>query len=107
MKQQNSEQLLKQIHSYIEHLPFSHAPLGLYDPISYVLALGGNRLLPELMLLAYKLYKVVLTTVFSQVAGIDTYDNFTLLHDDLMDKADVRRGKPTVHKKWDENTAIL
>lgn len=107
MKQQNSEQLLKQIHSYIEQLPFSHEPLGLYDPISYVLALGGKRLRPVLMLLAYNLYKEDVTTVFSQAAGIETYHNFTLLHDDLMDKADVRRGKPTVHKKWDENTAIL
>lgn len=107
MKQQNSEQLLKQIHSYIEQLPFSHEPLGLYDPISYVLALGGKRLRPVLMLLAYNLYKEDVTTVFSQAAGIETYHNFTLLHDDLMDKADVRRGKPTVYKKWDENTAIL
>lgn len=59
------------------------------------------------MLLAYNLYKEDVTRIFSQAAGIETYHNFTLLHDDLMDKADMRRNKPTVHKKWDENTAIL
>ena len=107
MKQQNSEQLLKQIHTYIEQLPFSREPLGLYDPISYVLALGGKRLRPVLMLLAYNLYKEDVTSVFPQAAGIETYHNFTLLHDDLIDKADVRRNKPTVHKKWNDNTAIL
>ena len=82
-------------------------PMGLYDPIEYVLGLGGKRLRPVLMLLAYNLYKEDVTRIFSQAAGIETYHNFTLLHDDLMDKADMRRNKPTVHKKWDENTAIL
>ena len=81
--------------------------MGLYDPIEYVLGLGGKRLRPVLMLLAYNLYKEDVTRIFSQAAGIETYHNFTLLHDDLMDKADMRRNKPTVHKKWDENTAIL
>ena len=60
-----------------------------------------------LMLLAYNLFKEDVQVIFSQAAAIETYHNFTLLHDDLMDKADMRRGKPTVHKKWDENTAIL
>ena len=107
MKQQTSEQLLQQIHEYIGNLSYMREPMGLYDPIEYVLGLGGKRLRPVLMLLAYNLYKEDVTRIFSQAAGIETYHNFTLLHDDLMDKADMRRNKTTVHKKWDENTAIL
>mgnify|MGYP000902362349 FL=1 len=107
MKQQTGEQLLQQIHEYIGNLSYMRGPMGLYDPIEYVLGLGGKRLRPVLMLLAYNLYKEDVTRIFSQAAGIETYHNFTLLHDDLMDKADMRRNKPTVHKKWDENTAIL
>lgn len=107
MKQQTSEQLLQQIHEYIGNLSYMREPTGLYDPIGYVLGLGGKRLRPVLMLLAYNLYKEDVARIFSQAAGIETYHNFTLLHDDLMDKADMRRNKPTVHKKWDENTAIL
>ena len=82
-------------------------PKGLYEPIEYVLSLGGKRLRPVLMLLAYNLYREDVEQIFLQAAGIETYHNFTLLHDDLMDKADMRRGKPVVHKKWNENTAIL
>ena len=107
MKQQTSEKLLQQIHEYIGNLSYMREPMGLYDSIEYVLGLGGKRLRPVLMLLAYNLYKEDVTRIFSQAAGIETYHNFTLLHDDLMDKADMRRNKPTVHKKWDENTAIL
>ena len=107
MKQQTGEQLLQQIHEYIGNLSYMREPMGLYDPIEYVLGLGGKRLRPVLMLLAYNLYKEDVTRIFSQAAGIETYHNFTLLHDGLMDKADMRRNKPTVHKKWDENTAIL
>ena len=107
MKQQSSEQLMKGIHAYIGSLSYSRDPQGLYDPIEYVLDLGGKRLRPVLMLLAYNLYKEDVESIYSQAAAIETYHNFTLLHDDLMDKADVRRGRPTVHKKWDENTAIL
>lgn len=107
MKQQTSEQLLKKIHEYIEQLSYSKEPLQLYAPIEYVLGFGGKRLRPVLMLLAYNLYKENVEEIFSQAAGIETYHNFTLLHDDLMDNADMRRGKPTVHKRWDDNTAIL
>lgn len=107
MKQYTSEQLLKQIHEYIEKLSYSRNPFQLYEPIEYVLGFGGKRLRPVLMLLAYNLFKENVEDIFSQAAGIETYHNFTLLHDDLMDNADIRRGKPTVHKKWDDNTAIL
>lgn len=107
MKQLDCEELMKRIHAYIEQLSYSREPKGLYDPIEYVLALGGKRLRPVLMLLAYNLYREDVESLFSQAAGIETYHNFTLLHDDLMDNADMRRGKPVVHKKWNENTAIL
>ena len=107
MKQESSEELLRRIHSYIEKLPYMHEPEGLYEPVEYVLGLGGKRIRPVLMLLAYNLYREDVDRIFPQAAGIETYHNFTLLHDDLMDKADMRRNKPTVHRKWDENTAIL
>lgn len=109
MKQQSSEQLTKRIHAYIEKETSAYArePMGLYDPITYVLSLGGKRLRPVLMLLAYNLYQEDVERIFPQATGIETYHNFTLLHDDLMDKADTRRNRPTVHKKWNENTAIL
>lgn len=107
MNQQSSEHLMKQIHAYIESLPYSRNPKGLYDPIEYVLSLGGKRLRPVLMLLAYNLYKEDVERIFPQAAAIETYHNFTLLHDDLMDNAEMRRGKPVVHKKWNPNAAIL
>lgn len=107
MKQENSEELLERIHSFIENLPYMREPKRLYEPVEYVLGLGGKRLRPMLMLLAYNLYKEDVERIFPQAAGIETYHNFTLLHDDLMDNADMRRNKPTVHKKWDGNTAIL
>lgn len=88
-------------------MPYMREPKGLYAPIEYVLSLGGKRIRPVLMLLSYQLYKENVDDILSQAAGIETYHNYTLLHDDLMDRADMRRNKPTVHKVWDENTAIL
>ena len=73
----------------------------------YVLSLGGKRIRPTLMLLAYNLYKDDPETILMPACGLETYHNYTLLHDDLMDNADLRRGMPTVHRKWDANTAIL
>lgn len=88
-------------------MPYVREPKGLYAPIEYVLSLGGKRIRPVLMLLSYQLYKENVDDILPQAAGIETYHNYTLLHDDLMDCADMRRNKPTVHKVWDENTAIL
>ena len=82
-------------------------PRGLYEPIEYVLSLGGKRIRPMLMMMAYELWKDDSEKILPQAVALETFHNFTLLHDDVMDHADVRRGKPTVHKKWDENTAIL
>lgn len=107
MKQLSSLELQKQINAYIEALSYMRDPRKLYDPIDYVLTLGGKRLRPVLMLMAYNMYREDVNRIFSQAAAIEVYHNFTLLHDDLMDHATVRRGKSTVHVKWNENTAIL
>lgn len=107
MKNYTAAQLLDKINAYLEQMPYSRPPKGLYDPIEYELALGGKRVRPVLMLLAYQLYKEDVEAILPQAAGLETYHNHTLLHDDLMDKADVRRNKPTVHKVWGENAAIL
>lgn len=95
------------VNDFIAHLPYERKPYSLYEPVEYVLAAGGKRIRPTLMLLAYNLYKEDPESILMTASGLETYHNFTLLHDDLMDKADVRRGRPTVHKKWDDNTAIL
>jgi geranylgeranyl diphosphate synthase type II len=100
-------QLLDKVNAYLENMPYSRPPKGLYDPIAYELSLGGKRVRPVLMLMAYNLYKENVDAILSQAAGLETYHNHTLLHDDVMDKADMRRNKPTVHNVWNENTAIL
>ncbi len=95
------------VNRYIESLPYDRKPQELYEPIRYVLSMGGKRIRPVLMLMAYSIYRDNPETILPEAVALETYHNFTLLHDDLMDNADVRRGKPTVHKKWDANTAIL
>ena len=100
-------ELTEKINRHLAELQFTRQPQGLYDPVAYVLSLGGKRIRPLLMLMAYNLYREDVERIFSQATGIEVYHNYTLLHDDLMDKADRRRGKPTVHKVWNENTAIL
>ena len=102
-----SEELIKKVNDYIESTSVNRQPEGLYEPIRYVLSLGGKRIRPVLMLLAYNMFKDDPETIMETAVGLETYHNFTLLHDDLMDNADVRRGMPTVHKKWNANTAIL
>lgn len=100
-------ELLEKINSHVSGLRFERAPKGLYEPVSYVLSLGGKRIRPVLMMMAYNLYKDDVDSILNQAAGIEIYHNYTLLHDDLMDRADRRRGKPTVHKVWNDNMAIL
>lgn len=107
MKQFTANELLDSFSQYISQLTYAKEPYALYAPIDYVLPTGGKRVRPILMLLAYNLYKGDIATIFSQATALETYHNFTLLHDDLMDGADMRRGIPTVHKKWNANTAIL
>ena len=101
------EELLKKVNEALEQLPYDRKPASLYEPIKYVLSLGGKRVRPVLMLMGYNLFKDDPERIMTQAIGLETYHNFTLLHDDLMDHADMRRGHETVHKKWDANQAIL
>jgi len=90
------------------NLAFTQDPHGLYDPLRYMMEIGGKRIRPRLCLIAYALYKETFgDEVLYPAAAIEVFHSFTLIHDDIMDKADVRRGVPTVYRKWDENTAIL
>ncbi len=100
-------ELTQKINLAVENIQYNAEPKNLYDPIRYILSIGGKRVRPLLMLMGYNLYKEDVDAIMNNALALETYHNFTLLHDDLMDKSDLRRGHPTVHKKWDENTAIL
>lgn len=100
-------QLLDKVNAHIETLDYAHEPMNLYEPVKYILSLGGKRIRPAMMLMAYNMYRDDVEQILDPALALEIYHNFTLLHDDLMDHADVRRGKPTVHKRWDANTAIL
>lgn len=102
-----AEELLHKVNDFIEQLPYNRKPTTLYAPVKYVLSIGGKRIRPTLMLLAYNLYKEEPADILMQAVALETYHNYTLLHDDLMDNADLRRGHETVHKKWNDNQAIL
>lgn len=101
------EELLNLFNEYLDNLPYDRKPESLYEPIRYVLSMGGKRIRPVLMLLAYNLFKDDPETVLSSACALETYHNYTLLHDDLMDNAPMRRGHATVHVKWDADTAVL
>lgn len=100
-------EILEKVEHEISQLSFEYPPKSLYDPIEYILSLGGKRIRPALALMACNLYKENIDNVINPALGVEVFHNFTLLHDDLMDKADKRRNKPTVHKVWNDNTAIL
>lgn len=95
------------ITSELEKINWSKEPRGLYEPIGYVLSMGGKRIRPALTLMACNMFSDNVHQALNSALGLEIFHNFTLLHDDIMDRADVRRGQPTVHKKWDDNTAIL
>ena len=99
--------MIEDIRSAIAAIPYPQRPEGLYEPIAYVMSMGGKRLRPMLMLLCYSVFRPDWQKALPAATALELYHNHTLLHDDLMDHADVRRGKPTVHRRWDENTAIL
>ncbi len=103
----SSKEILQIVNQGVKDMPFDRQPRRLYDPVKYVLSLGGKRVRPTLMLLAYNMYKDEPQDILPTALGLETYHNYTLLHDDLMDNASVRRGHPTVHVKWDDNTAVL
>ena len=95
------------INKEILNLDWKREPYGLYEPIEYTLAAGGKRVRPQLAMIASQLFGGKDEDVLPAALALEVFHNFTLLHDDVMDKADVRRGRPTVHVKWNENTAIL
>ncbi len=107
MTMYNFEELLQQVNDSISKVVDNKQPEGLYAPIRYALSLGGKRLRPVLTLMAYNLYREDIECALMPALGVEVYHNFTLLHDDLMDRAEVRRSMPCVHKKWDDNTAVL
>jgi geranylgeranyl diphosphate synthase type II len=86
---------------------YGSAPASLYEPIRYIMALGGKRLRPTFTLLAYSLFRKDVKRIVRYAIGVESFHNFTLMHDDIMDRAPLRRGKMTVHEKWNTNTAIL
>lgn len=95
------------IASELDKINWNKDPRGLYEPIGYVLSLGGKRIRPALTLMACNLFSDDVQPAINTALGLEIFHNFTLLHDDIMDRAEVRRGKPTVHRKWNDNTAIL
>ncbi|MGQ9847460.1 MAG: polyprenyl synthetase family protein [Bacteroidales bacterium] len=101
------EQLQAKIEQAINTISYPPLPEGLYEPIAYVLEQGGKRLRPLLLLMSYSLFKDDFQIALKPAIGLEMFHNFTLLHDDIMDRAELRRNKPTVHKKWNINTAIL
>lgn len=105
IKENHIEDALKEM---FDNLKFTAEPAGLYDPLRYMIEIGGKRIRPRLCLIAYSLFKDSFSEeILTPAAAIEVFHSFTLIHDDIMDKADVRRGVPTVYRKWDENTAIL
>lgn len=101
------ESLQQIIKDSIDKVNFDQRPHELYDPINYILDLGGKRLRPALCLLACDMFGGDIQQALNPAMGIEIFHNFTLLHDDIMDKAPIRRGKTTVHIKWNSNVAIL
>lgn len=103
----NSQCTMIDIEKAIAALDWKRDPYGLYEPIEYTLASGGKRLRPRLVLLAAEMFGGKEKEVLPAALAIEVFHNFTLLHDDVMDNAAVRRGRPTVHVRWNDNTAIL
>ena len=102
-----SDEILKLVNDFLASLPYERKPKSLYDPVEYVLSIGGKRIRPVLMLMGYNLWREDPASILMPAVGLEAYHNYTLLHDDLMDNADVRRGHETVHRRWDANKAIL
>lgn len=103
-----TEVLLDIIEKSLSELGYAEQePRALFEPIGYTLALGGKRVRPLLCLLACHLYSDNIATALPIARALEVFHNFTLLHDDLMDKSPIRRGQPTVYRKWNDNTAIL
>ena len=93
-----ADEILSMVNEFLANLPYERKPKSLYEPIRYVLSMGGKRIRPTLMLLGYNLFKDNPEKILMNAVALETYHNYTLLHDDLMDNADLRRGHETVHK---------
>jgi geranylgeranyl diphosphate synthase type II len=103
----NISQLQDLINKEIAERQYPNNPVELYEPIRYLMALGGKRMRPALLLLACDLFEGSIINALKPAVGIEMFHNFTLMHDDIMDKAPLRRGSSTVHEKWNESIAIL
>ncbi len=103
----SSEQIREMVNSFIATLDIEREPKELYRPITYTLSQGGKRVRPVLFLMAYNMYKDNLHDALYPAVAMETYHNYTLIHDDVMDRAAIRRGMPTVAAKWGDNAAIL
>ncbi len=101
------DDLKKRLEQELAQLNLGNEPENLYEPIRYILSLGGKRLRPVLVLLGYGLSKKDPEKIIPPALAVEVFHNFTLMHDDIMDEAPLRRGKPTVHEKWDRNVAVL
>lgn len=101
------KEITELVNEGINSLPYDRKPQSLYEPIIYTMSQGGKRIRPVLTLLSYYMFRDDIRQALPCAMGLEMYHNYTLLHDDLMDNADMRRGNMTVHKKWDANTAIL
>src|SRR5476651_1678361 len=105
MKELKDLQLL--IDNAVTQLAYPAYPSELYEPISYILKMGGKRMRPALLLMACDLFGGDVEKALAPALAIEVFHNFTLMHDDIMDKAPLRRGQTTVHEKWNQNVAIL
>lgn len=101
------KEITELVNEGINSLPYDRKPQSLYEPIKYTMSQGGKRIRPVLTLLSYYMFRDDIRQALPCAMGLEMYHNYTLLHDDLMDNADMRRGNMTVHKKWNANTAIL
>jgi len=101
------QELSQQIEAEVNQFDFSGKPEELYDPIGYTMTLGGKRIRPTLCLLAAQLFGCDLQKAMNSALAVEVFHNFTLVHDDIMDEAPIRRGKPAVHAKWNRDVAIL
>jgi geranylgeranyl diphosphate synthase type II len=99
--------LIQVFEKHLSEHPLTREPFNLYQPADYILSLGGKRLRPVFVLMGYDFYKKDIERSLNAAMAVEIFHNFTLLHDDIMDKAEIRRGKPTVHIKYNTNTAIL
>ncbi|MCX6167049.1 MAG: polyprenyl synthetase family protein, partial [Sphingobacteriales bacterium] len=101
------EELQELLAKAVSAKKYPNHPAELYEPISYIMAMSGKRMHPVLLLMGCVLFKGDIKKAIDQALAVEVFHNFTLIHDDIMDKAPLRRGKQTVHEKWNANIAIL